>query len=63
MIFSSFKQQPPFPPPPPPPPPKKKERKENVNDTAFGFYVFSGQDTLALEVSPHLVAATAEIKR
>ena len=34
-----------------------------VNDIVFGFIVFSWQVTVALEVSAHLAAATAEIKR
>ena len=33
-----------------------------VNDFVFGFYVFSWQVTVALEVSAHLAAVTAEIK-
>ena len=33
-----------------------------VNNTVFGFYVFSWQVMVALEVSVHLAAATAKIK-
>ena len=33
----------------------------HVNDTMFGFYVFSWQVMVAPEVPSHLVAATAEI--
>ena len=34
-----------------------------VNGIVFDFYVFSWQVTVALEVTAHLAAATAEIKR
>ena len=44
---------------------KKKITKKMraVDDTVFGFYVFGWQVTVALELSAHLTAATAEIKR